>query len=70
MSLTTLSCGRVGSQELRAIGARRYHACTSSIICSMAAHATKGQVRPGALNRYYYQALIPVKDARLLARLP
>src|SRR5262249_52370964 len=29
---------------------------------------TKGQVQAWALNRYYYQAMIPVKDASLIAR--
>jgi pyrroloquinoline-quinone synthase len=31
---------------------------------------TRAQVQAWALNRYYYQAMIPVKDATLLARLP
>src|SRR3712207_9339673 len=31
---------------------------------------TGGQVQAWALNRYYYQASIPAKDASLLARLP
>ena len=29
---------------------------------------TKGQVQAWALNRYYYQAMIPIKDASLIAR--
>ncbi len=29
---------------------------------------TKGQVQAWALNRYYYQAMIPLKDASLIAR--
>src|SRR6202021_952518 len=29
---------------------------------------SKGQVQAWALNRYYYQAMIPVKDASLIAR--
>src|SRR6185503_12309419 len=31
---------------------------------------TKSQVQAWALNRYYYQASIPAKDASLVARLP
>src|SRR5436853_3046362 len=31
---------------------------------------TRGQVQAWALNRYYYQARIPAKDAYLVARLP
>src|SRR5262249_60536483 len=30
----------------------------------------RGQVQAWALNRYYYQARIPAKDAYLVARLP
>ena len=43
-------------------------ACIRSIICCMAASCTKGQVQAWALNRYYYQAMIPIKDATLIAR--
>ena len=31
---------------------------------------TKAQVQAWALNRYYYQAMIPIKDASLIARCP
>jgi len=34
----------------------------------MADFAPKGQVQAWALNRYYYQAMIPIKDANLLSR--
>src|SRR5258707_12596356 len=30
----------------------------------------RGQIQAWALNRYYYQARIPAKDAFLVARLP
>src|SRR5258707_3607718 len=30
----------------------------------------RGQIQAWALNRYYYQARIPAKDAYLVARLP
>src|SRR6188768_4530756 len=33
-----------------------------------AGKCTKGQVQAWALNRYYYQAMIPIKDASLIAR--
>ena len=36
--------------------------------CCTAANARKGQVQAWALNRYYYQAMIPLKDASLIAR--
>ena len=31
---------------------------------------TRGQLQAWALNRYYYQARIPAKDAYMVARLP
>ena len=53
---------------LRAIGARRYHALHPFHVLLHAGQCTKGQVQAWALNRYYYQARIPVKDASLIAR--
>jgi pyrroloquinoline-quinone synthase len=35
-----------------------------------AGELSRGQVQAWALNRYYYQCMIPVKDAALLSRLP
>ena len=54
--------------RLRDIGARRYHHLHPFHSCCMAASARKGQVQAWALNRYYYQAMIPIKDASLIAR--
>src|ERR1700741_1230458 len=54
--------------SLRDIGAKRYprlhpfHGLLHGGKCS------KGQVQAWALNRYYYQACIPLKDAALIAR--
>ena len=42
--------------------------CIRSTSCCMAAACSKGQVQAWALNRYYYQAMIPMKDASLIAR--
>ena len=53
---------------LRDIGARRYHALHPFHALLHAGQCTKGQVQAWALNRYYYQAKIPVKDASLIAR--
>ena len=55
---------------LRAIGAERYHNLHPFHRALHAGLLTKGQVQAWALNRYYYQASIPAKDASLLARLP
>jgi pyrroloquinoline-quinone synthase len=58
------------ADALRAIGAERYHIHHPFHRLLHAGGLTRGQVQAWALNRYYYQATIPVKDATLLARLP
>lgn len=55
---------------LRAIGAERYHNLHPFHRALHGGKLNKGQVQAWALNRYYYQASIPAKDATLLARLP
>ena len=50
------------------IGARRYHRLHPFHGLLHGGKCTKGQVQAWALNRYYYQAMIPVKDASLIAR--
>jgi coenzyme PQQ biosynthesis protein C len=54
---------------LREIGARRYHNLHPFHRLLHAGKLSRDQVRAWALNRYYYQALIPVKDAMILARM-
>src|SRR6516164_10296485 len=54
--------------RLREIGARRYHRLHPFHHLLHGGKCTKGQVQAWALNRYYYQAMIPVKDASLIAR--
>ncbi len=53
---------------LRDIGARRYHRLHAFHSLLHGGKCTKGQVQAWALNRYYYQAMIPIKDASLIAR--
>ena len=53
--------------ELREIGAQRYHRLHPFHHLLHGGKCTKGQVQAWALNRYYYQAMIPVKDASLIA---
>ena len=53
---------------LRDIGARRYHRLHAFHHLLHGGKCSKGQVQAWALNRYYYQAMIPVKDASLIAR--
>ena len=54
--------------RLRDIGARRYHRLHPFHKLLHGGQCTKGQVQAWALNRYYYQAMIPLKDAGLIAR--
>jgi coenzyme PQQ biosynthesis protein C len=53
---------------LRDIGAQRYHRRHPFHALLHGGKCSKGQVQAWALNRYYYQAMIPVKDAALIAR--
>ena len=55
---------------LRAIGAERYHNLHPFHRMLHSGKLTRQQVQAWALNRYYYQASIPAKDAILMARLP
>jgi coenzyme PQQ biosynthesis protein C len=54
--------------RLRDIGARRYHRLHPFHHLLHGGKCSKGQVQAWALNRYYYQAMIPIKDANLIAR--
>lgn len=53
---------------LRDIGARRYHRLHPFHHLLHGGRCSKGQVQAWALNRYYYQAMIPLKDASLIGR--
>jgi pyrroloquinoline-quinone synthase len=55
---------------LREIGATRYHRLHRFHKMLHGGQCTKYQVQAWALNRYYYQAMIPIKDANLIARCP
>src|SRR5438270_13704945 len=55
---------------LRQIGEERYHHRHPFHHLMRDGKLTRGQVQAWALNRYYYQARIPAKDAYLVARLP
>jgi coenzyme PQQ biosynthesis protein C len=55
--------------ELKQVGATRYHNLHPFHQLLHSGQCTIGQVRAWALNRYYYQAMIPVKDATVLARM-
>jgi coenzyme PQQ biosynthesis protein C len=54
--------------RLRRIGAERYHNLHPFHRMLHGGQCTKGQVQAWALNRYYYQACIPLKDGSLIGR--
>jgi coenzyme PQQ biosynthesis protein C len=54
--------------QLRELGAKRYHRLHPFHGLLHGGKCSKGQVQAWALNRYYYQAMIPLKDAGLIAR--
>ncbi|RKR06671.1 pyrroloquinoline-quinone synthase [Kushneria sinocarnis] len=55
--------------RLREIGEQRYHHRHPFQLMLQNGELDRRQVRAWALNRYYYQAMIPIKDASLMARL-
>jgi pyrroloquinoline-quinone synthase len=54
---------------LRAIGAERYHNNHPFHHLLHGGRLDKGQVQAWALNRFYYQSRIPMKDAALMSRI-
>lgn len=55
-------------KQLREIGAARYHNLHPFHRMLHGGKLNKGQVQAWALNRYYYQSSIPIKDAVVLSR--
>jgi pyrroloquinoline-quinone synthase len=53
---------------LRHIGATRYHSLHPFHRLLHGGELNKGQVQAWALNRYYYQSTIPLKDAVVISR--
>jgi coenzyme PQQ biosynthesis protein C len=54
---------------LRQIGEARYHNLHPFHRRLHGGHCSRGEVQAWALNRYFYQAMIPIKDATILARM-
>ena len=54
--------------RLRAIGAERYHHKHPFHLLMHEGKLTRGQLQAWALNRYYYQNIIPIKDSIILSR--
>jgi len=65
--MSPLTAGELEAR-LRDIGDRRYHRRHPFHHLLHGGKCTKSQVQAWALNRYYYQAMIPQKDANLIAR--
>jgi len=56
-------------KQLRAIGASQYHNLHPFHKLLHGGKLNREQVQAWALNRFYYQAMIPIKDATILARM-
>ena len=54
--------------RLQAVGEARYHHRHPFHLRMHKGELTRGQLQAWALNRYYYQSRIPIKDALLLAK--
>jgi pyrroloquinoline-quinone synthase len=54
--------------RLRQVGEERYHHRHPFHLLMHDGRLTKGQLQAWALNRYYYQSRIPIKDAIILSR--
>jgi coenzyme PQQ biosynthesis protein C len=54
--------------SLQAIGAERYHHKHPFHLRMHEGKLTRGQLQAWALNRYYYQSRIPIKDAVILSK--
>ena len=55
--------------RLREIGAERYHDKHPFHVLMREGRLTRGQLQAWALNRYYYQSRIPIKDSTLMSRI-
>jgi len=67
--MTTLLTPEELEARLRDVGRRRYHSLHPFHRLLHGGELAFGQIQAWALNRYYYQAMIPVKDSSILARM-
>ncbi len=56
--------------QLRAVGEGRYHHQHPFHLMMHEGRLNRGQLQAWALNRYYYQSIIPIKDSIILSRGP
>ena len=68
----TANAAKLTFEELRAalrlVGEERYHHKHPFHLLMHEGKLTRGQLQAWALNRYYYQSIIPIKDAIILSR--
>jgi len=68
------SASKLSFEELRAalrqVGEERYHHKHPFHLLMHDGKLSRGQLQAWALNRYYYQSIIPVKDSIILSRAP
>jgi len=65
---TTLLSSEELQAVLRRVGAERYHHQHPFHLLMHEGKLSRGQLQAWSLNRYYYQSLIPIKDAIILSR--
>jgi coenzyme PQQ biosynthesis protein C len=68
-ALPTMMSAEELEASLRQVGAERYHNLHRFHRRLHSGQSTYEEVQAWALNRYYYQAMIPIKDATVLTRL-
>ncbi len=56
--------------QFRRVGEERYHHQHPFHLMMHEGHLSRGQLQAWALNRYYYQSIIPIKDSIVLSRGP
>jgi pyrroloquinoline-quinone synthase len=56
--------------QLQAVGEERYHHKHPFHLLMHEGKLSRGQLQAWALNRYYYQSIIPIKDSIILSRGP
>src|ERR1700691_5310416 len=54
--------------HLRSVGEERYHHQHPFHLMMHEGRLSRGQLQAWALNRYYYQSIIPIKDSIILSR--
>src|SRR5450432_4775971 len=54
--------------QLRGVGEERYHHQHPFHLMMHEGRLSRGQLQAWALNRYYYQSIIPIKDSIILSR--